>query len=386
MSTHFDFYSPRRMWLAALLALPALLHAGEPDPKEPQPKLLLRERTVYVPYEKLNETFEKEGRGVFLPYAEFLKLWNSAQPKDPIKEDPKPPADAVITGGSYVGTARETLARFEVTYKVKALGKNWSELILPLKNVAVETVTVSDPLAVFVSRGDGYALIMPKPGEYTVTLAFSARVDAKPGTRSIQFGIPPAAVSRLEITIPEKDLRIDVTPKMAATVTTPEESATKLLAFIGNANEVSITWMPPVGKIAKGESLLVASQQIRADLGERILRLDSTISYKIERNEEDVFRVKLPQDMRLLSVKGSNIREWTTENGVLQVRLHSPAKDAFVLSLRCERILEKTPEKLEIPFPAVVGALREDGFITLSHEHALRLRIETAIRANCRTR
>lgn len=362
-------------WLGVLFLIGSLAWSGEPGPGD---GVVVRERTVYVPYEKLKETFEKEGRGVFLPYEEFLKLWNAGQPKEKTPDEIKPPADAVIAGGSYVGVAKESAVRFEVTYKVKALGKAWSELALPLKNVAVETVTVSDPLAVFAPKGDGYTLILPKPGEYTLTLAFSVRVDSKPGQRKIEFGIPPTAVSRLELSIPEKDLRVEVTPKMAATVATPEGDATKLLAFVGNADQVSVVWMPPVSKVEKGEAIVIASQAMHVELGERILRIDTAINYKIERNEEDAFRIKLPANMRLLSVKGNNIREWSTENGVLLVRLHSATKDAYALALRFERILDTTPEKLDIPFPAVVGALREDGFVTVAHEAGLRLRVENS--------
>ena len=367
---------------ALLLSLQIVVFAGE-DTQPPastagETKIIVRERNVYVPYEKLKETFEKEGRGVFLPYEEFLKLWNAGQPKIEKKEEIRPPSDAVISGGSYTGVAKESAVRFEVTYKIKALGKNWSKLLLPLRNTALESVTVSDPQAVFAPEGDGYALLIPKPGEVTLTLAFSVRIDSKPGQRKIQFGIPPTAVSRLELTIPEKDLRVEVTPKMAATVATPEGENTKILAFVGNASAVEVAWLPPAGKVEKGESLIIASQNIHAELGERILRLDSAINYRIERNEEDSFRIKLPTDMRLLSVRGNNIREWSTENGVLIVRLHSAVKDTYALALRFERILEKTPDKLDVPFPSVVGALREDGFITLAHDSALRLRVENS--------
>src|SRR5204863_9469182 len=117
-----------------------------------------------------------------------------------------------------------------------------------LKNVAVESATLSDPAAVFAPAGDGYVLVLPKAGEYTLTLAFSVRVDSKPGQRRIEFGIPPTAVSRLELTIPEKDLRVDVQPKMAATIATPEGNATKVLAFVGNSSAVAVTWIPPSAK------------------------------------------------------------------------------------------------------------------------------------------
>ena len=357
------------------------LRAGEPATatENPPSKVLVRERTVYVPYEKLKETFEKEGRGVFLPYEEFLKLWNAAQPKEKPPEEINPPAIAVVSGGSYTGVAGENAVRFEVTYKIRALGKNWSEVVLPLKNVAVESVTLSDPLAVFSPKGDGYALNLPKPGEYTLTLAFSVHVASKPGQRRIEFGIPPTAVSRLEMTIPEKDVRVEIEPKMAASQPTQENGATKLLAFVGNSDHVAVTWMPPDSRIEKGKAVLIASQSMHVELGERILRLDSAVNFRIESNEEDRFRVKLPEGMRLLSVKGStNPREWSEKNGELIVQLHTPARDAFGLLLRFEKILDKTPDRLDISFPIVLDALREDGYITVGHDASLRLRVENS--------
>ena len=34
---------------------------------------------VYVPYEKLKDVFESEKQGVFLPYADFQRLWAAAR-------------------------------------------------------------------------------------------------------------------------------------------------------------------------------------------------------------------------------------------------------------------------------------------------------------------
>lgn len=394
MSNHTRRHIYSRSAMASVLALMIFGACGTPagengdDPKKPPPKLLLRERTVYVPYEKLRETFEKEGRGVFLPYEEFVKLWNAAQPKKPPKEDPKPPADAVITGGSYTGIAKEKVARFEVTYQVKALAEKWSRLALPLQNVAIESVKISDPKAVFAPKRSParkghsgtttYELIMPKPGDYALTLAFSVRVNEMPGQRSISFGIPSTAVSRLDLTVPEKDLKVDVTPKMAATTTTPKEDQTQILAFVGNANHVAITWKRPIGKVEKGKALAIATQMIQAELGERILRVNTAIGYKIERNEAEMFRIRLPENMRLLSVKGPNIRTWAAKEGVLEVNLHSSVKDTYALRLRFERVLQKTPEKLAVPFPKVEDVLREDGYVTLTHEAGLRVRVENS--------
>ena len=47
--------------LGAAAALPA-------QEEKPSGKEVLREKTIYVPYEKLEAVFEKEGRGIFLPF------------------------------------------------------------------------------------------------------------------------------------------------------------------------------------------------------------------------------------------------------------------------------------------------------------------------------
>ncbi|HUE70936.1 MAG TPA: hypothetical protein VMP01_08600, partial [Pirellulaceae bacterium] len=39
----------------------------------------IREQTIYIPYAKLRAMFEKEGRGVFIPYEKFQELWNAAR-------------------------------------------------------------------------------------------------------------------------------------------------------------------------------------------------------------------------------------------------------------------------------------------------------------------
>ena len=55
-----------------------------------------REQTIYIPYAKLRQIFEKEGRGVFVPYDEFQRLWKAAQSAARKIEDYKPPIAALI--------------------------------------------------------------------------------------------------------------------------------------------------------------------------------------------------------------------------------------------------------------------------------------------------
>src|SRR5689334_8717100 len=96
--------------LLLLAALPALIayraQAQEPAQPEAKPAATAeteaeaevkpaREQTIYIPYTKLRQIFEKEGRGVFVPYDEFQRLWKAAQAAAKKIDDFKPPVPSL---------------------------------------------------------------------------------------------------------------------------------------------------------------------------------------------------------------------------------------------------------------------------------------------------
>ncbi|MGE3163854.1 MAG: hypothetical protein AB7O52_03045 [Planctomycetota bacterium] len=353
-----------------------------PAPTEPMPVATdpeaatpWREKAYYVPYEQLDAIFEKTGRGVFVPYDEFLALWFEAQRKTPEPKAPRPPAGAVIRGGTYRGTVHQDLARFEVSFVAESLEEGWTEVALPLAGVAVEQATTTPSDALFVAQGNGYALFLPRPGTYAVDLRLSVPVKQDPGRKSLEFAIPRAAISRLELTIPEPEVRVEVQPLLAATQSIPGPGQTQVLAFLGNTDSVRVHWTPPPGRASEAGVVLSARQAIRTHLGERILRVQSQIELEVLRGEVEAFRVTLPANTRMLAAKGANLREWNqVGDTAVDLTLHAPVKDKYVLTLECERILEATPETLEVPFPRVEGVLRESGWFVLSQDPGLIVR------------
>ena len=349
------------------------------DPESAGDRLVVREQTVYVPYRKLQSVFEQEGRGIFLPYEEFLELWRSAHPKPPTVKPVEPPAAAVIRSSPYVGSVDGELARFAVTYHVESLKDDWSELAVPLGNVAIESVDLGGSEAIFWASGDGYSLLLPKKGAYEVKLGFSVRVASAPGKKTLTFGIPPVAVSSVELTIPDESARVDVEPKNAATsVTQTDGKGTRLVAHVGNASRFSASWMPPVGQATEDAAVLIAKQYASATLSERILSLDSHVDYELARGEVAGFQVTVPtnDETRLLSVKGENIRRWNLDGETLQVELHSAVKDRYSLTLAFERNVADGATNVTVALPRMNGVLRETGWLALKHDPALRVTID----------
>ncbi len=371
--------------LALSLAAGATARAQVPDPTRPPGqdagREIVVEKTVYVPFEKLEAVFEKEGRGIFLPYEEFLKLWQAGQPKPVDIKPDDPPAAAVVRGGLYAGSVLGETARFTVTLDVESLKRGWSELSLPFRGVAVESVELSNPRAILATKpgangAQDYSVILPEPGRTQVKLQLSVRVAQEPGKRSLAFSIPATAMSRVELMIPEEDVRVDIQPTSAVKQTRPVDKSTQVVAFLGNATDVALSWMPPAGKTAEGGAVVFAEEQVRAHVGERILKVSTTVFYQVLRGETDTLRVRTPEGMRLISVKGDNIREWKEEGGIVMVRLHSALKAAaYTLALSFERILAETPTTLSVPLPRVEDVLRESGHVVLGHESSLTVRI-----------
>ncbi len=359
----------------------------------------LREKTIYVPYDKLNDVFEKEGRGIFLPYKDFLELWKKAQKKKPVPpKDVPPPAEAVLSGGQYEGEVVGDLARLKVSYQVEALKKKgWSVLPLGMRGVSVESAEVlsasdeqedipsgipGQPAArpLFTGAGGQYAVFFPRPGAYTINMTLAVRVNSKPGERSIHFQIPPAAISQLKLSLPEENPQLKVRPDSAATSVKVKDGKTEVLAYLGNATDINVSWSPPAGKIQEEEALLRASQLVQVHLNERVLRLQSAVLLEILSQEVNKIQMKVPENLQVLSVRGENIREWSHDEAtdVLQLELHSGVKKSYNFQVSFERILQSTPESLAIEFPQMQGVLREDGYVGLSYDGSLRVRVNNS--------
>ncbi len=336
-----------------------------------------RERTFYVPFDELDKVFEKEGRGIFLPYDEFLRLWEAAELSDS-SAAVNVPLRATVSGGVYNGEVVGAQARFTVAFEVHAVAKGWSTVELPLSGVAIEQATLSDPQALFTTHDNGYAVHVPKPGRYTLTIQFATSVTSEPGKRSFRFGIPPVAVSKLELTIPEADVRVEVEPMLAATQRFQEEGTTRVLAFLGNSRQLAVSWSPPPGRASTDGAVFEASQRSVAQVGERILQVESHFHFIVHRGEVDTFRIQLPAGLRLLSVKGENIRQWSPENNLLTVNLHAAVKDQYSLRLSFEQLFESTPSSLDVRFPQARDTLRETGWVVLGHDGGLRSRVTGA--------
>jgi hypothetical protein len=336
------------------------------------------EHTVYVPYKELEKVFEKSGRGVFLPYEEFLQLWQKAKELEEFRA--LPPVAAVITGASYECLIKqdEDIATVKSTFAIDVLEKGWVQLPLALSGIALQEVKLDGVSALLSARQNDYLLILKEKGTHTLEANFAVKLDKRPDQRILSFGVVRTPVSRFALTIAEPDLDVEIEPKLLATKTvTPDGQKTEVLAFVGSTDKISVIYRPKPKEAVVLAGLFFSTVSTHILFSERLITAQSRIDYEILQKLNRL-EVKLPSGWNLLSVTGADIRDWQIEgegaDRVLRVDLFTEAKNSYSLSLRLEMGIEKAEGTFSAPALSVVGAARESGYIALAVSEGLRIK------------
>ncbi len=358
---------------------PAPPPAGEAGNSEP-----LQPAKVYVPYEKLRAVFESEKQGVFLPYNEFERLWRlAAGAPAEVREAPTP---FLISTARITGKVGEEVARMQLELTVDVLADGWVEAPIGLGDVAVvqaaftdETSAKAQPL-LRVTDGQ-YRLLVKGKGRRVLQVDFARQLASQPGLKVLDFRMPPAAITTLELLIPEENVKVDVEPMLAAAATPAEQDGkkiTRLQAFLGASPQVKLSWKPKTEAAAELEPVVISDLLQHVHVAEALIEYTVTTTLEIRRRGVDAFTLQLPGGFRVTSVEGANLSKWdiqappapaaaepATQN--LQVQLFSPARDSYVLTVKMERFLKEPEVKLALAPVLVQQALRQTGLLAITH-------------------
>ena len=350
------------------------------------------EQTIYVPYDQLEEIFEKEGRGVFLPYKRFLDLWTQLTPALDRPPEVKPPVDGVLVAAEYRGRVEGHVALLEAHLEFRALGKGYTTVPLGTEQLAISEVRMvrSDRAGevdyateeAFLATVDGKtAAILPGPGRYHFALQLMLPVTETPGRKTLRWQPPMTSVSRFQMDLSEEGLAFELKPAAAYTAEDLPGGGTRLSAFFDASRAMEISWSPRREEHAAG-ALFFADTRGKVEVSEGSLRTEFTLDLSVLLSGLQELDLQLPADAQVLSVETPNLRSWdTTANGSIQtvhVALHTPAEGSLRITLACE-VLAATPEGIrETPQLVVPGARRQSGHLEIFAPDSLELRTVTA--------
>ncbi|KKL78090.1 hypothetical protein LCGC14_2028330, partial [marine sediment metagenome] len=181
---------------------------------------------------------------------------------------------------------------------------------------------------------------------------------------------------------------MDVKPMLAATTTQADAAGTKvtkLQAFLGSTKSVELSWKPKTQAAAELAPVVIAEQFQHINVAEALISYDVKFTYDIRRRGVDSFNVQLPGEFRVIAVEGANISRWDIparpgnrgpQN--LQVKLFSPVKDTYALTVKMERFLKEAT--VEIPLSPIVTqqVLRRTGLIAITHSPRRSVELQAA--------
>jgi len=358
-----------RWAVAVLIVCLASLPAGA-QPATTQPA------KVYVPYEKLKGVFEKEAQGVFLPYAEFRRLWQAAQraPAGVIEA----PTRYLISTARFSGKVDSELASMKLELTVDILADGWVEVPLGLGDVAVADASFAKadvkPAPLLRVVNGEYRLLTRGKGRRVLTVDFVRQLVTKPGLNVLGFKIPASAITTLELTIPEENMKVDVEPMLAASteqVDAAGKKATRLRAFLGSARTVKLSWKPKTQAAAELAPVVISEQLQHIHVAEALISHDVRFTYDVRRRGVDSFTVQLPANFRITAVEGENIARWDIApaggSQDLTVNLFSPAKGRYTLTVKMELFLKDATVKVPLAPILTQQVLRRTGLIAITH-------------------
>ena len=345
----------------------------------------INEQTIYVPYEKLREVFERDGRGVFLPYDKFQKLWSQARQNQPKKTDLAAPLGALITDIESTATLGKEIVSVDATIKIQLLREGWHRVPIRLAQAAIRSATIDGDEARIVSAKNGhYELLIDhdsdKPETIELELSYAKSLTKTGGQSAVAFQSPQAPVNRWAIRTGQKDIDVKIEPMIASSKKTDEDEnadGDEILAFVGAAPEVKIAWTPKAEGASGLAALISADTQTQFRIDPGVARTSATVTLNISRAEINSVSLDVPLDQKVVSVFDRNVKKWKVDKGddfqTVKIDLFEPTLGKQLLAIELEKFIEQADDtSITVPQIKVNDVSRNSGIVLVNLSSGLR--------------
>lgn len=344
------------------------------------------DRLIYVPFTEIQKVFNNQDASAVIPYAEYLQLLKAYLNRD-TSADTSP--EAIIARSSFDAAVENDVVRLNASLKIKVLRENgWARLPLNFGNAAIGKLTSDDEERVILKgAGDGkYELLLKGSGEIEVTLELLTTVRTSPENRSFELHCPSVGISELQLTIPEPDQSVEISPLQVMLPTDePGDEETVVRASLGATNRFEVRWNPEAGSRPIMDLLTSVSNQTSVSIEPGLIQTTAVFDYEILRGELNELNVLVPLDDRIIDVVSTSgrIGAWKAEpkdstHQRIRIELLTPATDRFQVEVQTERdadgdtiqLIGKTDDG-QLKGIHADGVVREAGRMTLNTDASL---------------
>ena len=306
---------------------------------------------------------EKVGQAKLrIPWQEFktLLLW-SIQQKKP--ETPPPPTDFAVTSAEYAGDLSKDGAVFTATFKISILKeKEWKVIPLLPATVAIQDVTLPAGAYLRLEKSHYQVMTAAGAGDIEVKVTFAVAVEEQAGSLSLKFDRVPSASCLLDLKVAQTEVDIDIVGAQSV-VKKEEAGATRVAAALPAAAPVQLSWERAIPEAEKVPPKLYAETQTLVAVGDGILIGRQRINFNILHTGVRVLKLKLPQGVSILEVKGDRVRDWRVTNDELSVALSAEVLGAYALNVTYEQAAGAQQAAASLPILRATDVVREKGHI-----------------------
>ena len=363
---------------------PAAATTGDPpDGADPTGS----DRTIYVPFKKLQDVFENQNGSVILPYLDYLKLWN----KNKNAAAKATPVDAVINEAHYTATVEKDVAKIQAKFKIQVIGKPWAKIPIRFPDAAVGKITSKDNKILLQGLGDGkYSILLPEKGDHEVTIDLVTRVRSSPNGRNLEFGCPAVGITTFEIVVPEADQSLDIKPKLVVLpIDNDDGDQSKFKASLGATTRIAASWNPRASLKPKMDLLTSVTSFARVQIDPGLVHTDATMEFDVLRGELTELELAVPKGHRILDVsaKSGQLKGWKVRDEanrqLVTVELLTAMESKVTIEVHTEFASQDKPFRVAgidedgtIHGIHAVGAVRESGQIAVFHGEGLAITVD----------
>jgi hypothetical protein len=345
--------------------------------------------TIVVPYDPAQDALQ--AARVFLPWEEFLELWNAAYPDKAAQ--PPAPTDGLVAEALYAvqmappQPGKKPLAEVSGRFVLDNLRDDQISLPLPLGRVALTQAQLDGKSAALVIRdsdsGPELTAVVPSPGVHVLDVKFSLPVEQTGAAGKFTFPAKPVAAGSLRFTLPAKDLNLRVSGGAATYRRLREGEAPIAIVAVDQGGDVTLAWTPTLAREA-AEGIVHIESATALWLGDAGLRLASTFKYTVRQGTLSEATFTLPEGLLVRQIAGLDLGGWEIAGAgatrTLKVFLRRPVSDLTTLQFDLFMAQPFAEQAQPIVVPAFVpqGATRETGTLGVFAERQLAVTVGAA--------
>jgi hypothetical protein len=330
---------------------------------------------VFVPYEKSTGPKLGKDESVLLPYAEFLRLKDTAAATT---DSPKFHPRASLSQSVYEGEIEGDVVKLEAELTIETLARpeDVLEVLLPFNGASVERASVEGASSWLapLEKPSGLRLFLRGEGRRTVRVRLASQLASDGALKRMEFGVPRAAASSLFVRVGEEVVLPAKANTLPAVVERVAGGGCGIRASTGSADILRLVFQPRVVATgAAAKTRFGVSQDIVLSLSAQSAAARVTMNVDVLAGVASSVGVRLAPSARLLRVTGSFVKDWSAPDadGVVTVSLVRELSEPFALTLETQIESPAGAERLDAPEFRVPGAAVESGLIVVAPDAGL---------------